>query len=120
MTRSVLTIDLKDDPRVIDAYRRHHRQVWPEVLASLQRAGVLAMEIFILGRRLVMLVETTGGDVRQILASHVASSARVAEWEALMKGMQQPVPGASAGDWWSVMEPVFQLQPAAAGSRDSA
>ena len=114
MTRSVLTIDLKDDPRVIAAYRRYHRDVWPEVLASLQRAGIQAMEIVILGRRLVMVVETTGGDVRQILASHVASNPRVAEWEALMKSMQQPVPEASQGDWWSVMEPVFELQTAAA------
>ena len=37
MTRHVLTLDLRDDPATIAAYREHHRRVWPEVIASLRR-----------------------------------------------------------------------------------
>ena len=36
---TVLTINLKDDPEVIAAYRRYHREVWPEVQQSLSGAG---------------------------------------------------------------------------------
>ena len=111
MTRHVLTVDLRDDPAAIDAYRAHHSRVWPEVVRSLQRAGIREMEIYMLGRRLVMVVDTDGGDFRRCFAAHVSSSPRVAEWEALMKGLQQPPPGGRPGEWWAQMEPVFQLEP---------
>ena len=44
MTRSVLTVDLKDDPAVIAAYKEHHRRVWPEVLSSLRAVGIRHMD----------------------------------------------------------------------------
>jgi len=110
MTRHVLAVDLKDDPAVIEAYTAHHRRVWPEVLRSLRGAGLGDLQIYMLGRRLVMLVDMTDGlDVRRAFAAHVASHPRVAEWEALMKSMQQPPPGSAAGEWWAVMQPVFHL-----------
>ena len=110
MTRHVLTVDLRDDPDAIAAYREHHRAVWPEVVDSLRRCGVEQMEIHMLGRRLVMIVELRDGvDYQRAFASHVASSARVAEWERLMKSLQQPAPGTNAGEWWAIMEPIFSL-----------
>jgi L-rhamnose mutarotase len=110
MSRHVLTVDLKDDPAIVEAYLAHHRRVWPEVLRSLRAAGLDGMEIFLHGRRLVMIVETNGsGDYHAIFARHAASHPRVAEWEALMKSMQQPVPGTAPGEWWAQMQPVFRL-----------
>ena len=110
MTRHVLAVDLKDDPAVVEAYKAHHRRVWPEVLRSLRRAGIADMQIYLLGRRLVMVVDMAPGrDFTRAFAQHVASDPRVGEWEALMKSMQQPAPGSAAGDWWAVMQPVFDL-----------
>ena len=108
MTRHVLTVDLKDDARLIDEYVAHHRAVWPEVVKSLRDAGIASMEIHLLGRRLVMIVETDG-DVREAFARHAASHPRVVEWEALMKALQEPTPGAPAGAGWTEMEPIFKL-----------
>jgi L-rhamnose mutarotase len=114
MTRSVLTVDLKNDPAIIAAYREHHQRVWPEVLRSLRAVGIEHMDIYILGRRLVMIVEAADGlDIRRCFAAHVSSHPRVTEWEALMKSMQEPPPGGPAGEWWAAMEPVFQLDGAA-------
>jgi L-rhamnose mutarotase len=109
MKRYVLTVDLKDDPTAIAAYTEHHRHVWPEVLASLSQAGIREMEIFLLARRLVMVVETDGRDIRQCFALHHGSHPRVIEWEALMKSLQVPPPGAAPGEWWTAMTPVFRL-----------
>jgi L-rhamnose mutarotase len=68
------------------------------------------MEIFLVGQRLVMLVESSGRDLREAFAEHHASRhPRVVEWEALMKSMQVPVPGAAATEWWARMERVFEL-----------
>jgi len=108
--RHVLTIDLKDDPRIVETYTRLHREVWPEVQASLRQVGVERMDIYLLGRRLVMLVEMRDGfDFRSAFAAHESSSPRVAEWERLMKSLQEPVVEAGADEWWAAMEPVFHL-----------
>jgi L-rhamnose mutarotase len=109
ITRSVLAVDLKDDPAIIERYTTHHRQVWPEVLASLRRAGIVNMDVYILGRRLVMVVETEGQDYQRCFAAHASSHSRVVEWEALMRSLQQPPPGAAPGEWWTEMRPVFSL-----------
>ena len=109
--RHVLTLNLKDDPAIVDAYMRHHRDVWPEVQASLLHVGVEQMDIYLLGRRLVMVVEMRDGlDYRDAFKAHVSSSQRVAEWERLMKALQEPAVEAGAGEWWAVMEPVFHLE----------
>ncbi len=118
MNRHVLTVDLRDDPAAIASYREHHRQVWPEVIRSLREAGVERMDIHLLGRRLVMIVDLrTGSDYQRTFAAHVASGPRVVEWERLMKSLQEPAPGSPPGEWWALMEPVFTLEPERAIAR---
>ena len=110
MTRHVLLVHLRDDPAAIAAYRDHHQQVWPEVVESLRRAGVAQMDIRVLGRTVVMIVDLNDGlDIPRVFAAHQASSPRVAEWERLMKSLQEPSPDARDGEWWARMEPVFRL-----------
>ena len=110
ITRTVLAIDLTGDEAALQSYRQHHQEVWPEVVASLRRSGIRQMDIYLLGRRLVMILETDGQDFRRCFAAHVASSPRVAEWEQLMRSMQAAPPGATSGDWWTPMELVFGLE----------
>ena len=109
ITRTVLAVDLQYDPAAIERYKAHHRDVWPEVLTSLRSAGIVHMDIYLVGRRLVMVVGTDGQDYRRCFARHASSHPRVVEWEALMRSLQQPVPGAPAGEWWTAMEAVFSL-----------
>jgi len=110
MSRHVLTVDLRDDPAAIAAYREYHRRVWPEVLDSLRRAGVHSMDIRLQGRRLVMILELNDGlDVRRVFAAHADSHPRVQEWERLMASLQERPPDAPPGEWWAVMEPIFRL-----------
>jgi L-rhamnose mutarotase len=122
MNRYVLTVDLKDDPAAIATYKEYHQRVWPEVLASLRVAGIREMEIFLLERRLVMVVETDGRDVRECFALHHGSHPRVIAWESLMHSLQAPPPGAAPGEGWTVMTRVFRVDlaantPAADGGR---
>jgi L-rhamnose mutarotase len=109
--RHVFTVNLKDGPGIVETYTRYHRDVWPEVQASLRHVGVQQMEIYLLGRRLVMVVEMRDGlDYRTAFASHASSSSRVAEWEHLMKSLQAPPAEAQAGEWWANMQRVFHLE----------
>jgi L-rhamnose mutarotase len=110
-TRHVMTLDLRDDPRGIAAYRRHHRRIWPEVRDSLRRVGVLRMDIYQLERRLVMVMDTKEVfDLKRGFAAHAASHPRCAEWEELMKTFQQAPPGARPGQLWTPMESIFHLE----------
>ena len=111
MTRRVLALDLKDDPLAIETYCAYHGEVWPEVTESLRTVGIERMEIYQLGRRLVMIVETRDGvDLCSAFAAHRVSSPRVAEWERLMQLLQEPLADAAEGEWWAVMKPVFRLE----------
>ena len=109
--KHVFTVNLRNDPGIVETYKRHHQEVWPEVQASLRRVGVQQMDIYLLGLRLVMVVEMREGlDYRVAFTSHASSSERVAEWERLMRSLQEPSAEARAGEWWAFMEPVFHLE----------
>ncbi|HIE69804.1 MAG TPA: L-rhamnose mutarotase [Planctomycetes bacterium] len=41
MKRIAYTIDLQDDPQLIEEYCTYHRNVWPEVQAGLKQVGLL-------------------------------------------------------------------------------
>ena len=104
-----LTLQLRDDPAIIATYKEHHRHVWPEVLAQLRAVGIQEMRIFLLGRRMFMYIETTDDfdpatDFARRNASPVAE-----EWDRLMSAMQERVPEAREGEWWAMMEQVFDL-----------
>ena len=106
-----MTVDLRDDAQALAAYRKHHRAVWPEVLRSLSRVGVLGMDIYALGRRLVMIMDAKDGfDLRRSFAAHAASDPRSAEWQELMKTFQRAPPGAPPGRLWTAMDRVFSLR----------
>ena len=116
--RHVMTLDLKDDPAGVAAYRRYHREIWPEVRDSLLRVGVLRMDIYALERRLVMVMDTREGfDLKRSFAAHAASHPRCAEWEELMKTFQQAPPGARPGQLWTPMVSIFHLGRRAARAR---
>lgn len=107
----VLALDLKDDPALIAEYEAHHRAVWPEVLAHLQRHGVQEMTIHRLGHRLVMVMTT---DDAVFDADRMEQAARsepaIAQWEQLMWRFQAPTPWTPAGSKWVPMTQIFSLR----------
>ena len=48
--RYCLTLDLKDDPALIEEYRKHHETIWPEITKSIKDSGIENIEIYLLGR----------------------------------------------------------------------
>ncbi len=104
------TLNLKDDPAIIERYIAHHRAIWPEVARGLCAIGIEGMRIWLLGRRLFMLMETTDDfDPERDWARYMDSDPRIREWQDLMASFQEPVPEAKPGEWWADMELVFSL-----------
>ena len=59
MKRYCLTLDLKNDPQLIEEYQRYHEKIWPEITSSIRDAGVEDMEIYLLGTRMFMVMEVS-------------------------------------------------------------
>ena len=53
-----LTLNLKNDPSVIEKYKAYHQDAWPEVIDALKTVGITKMNIYLLGCRLFMAMET--------------------------------------------------------------
>ena len=108
-TRYCYACDLKDDPTLIAEYKAYHKNVWPEIIQSIKKAGVLDMEIYLLANRLYMIMEVGPNfDVEQ-KAKLDAENPKVQEWEDLMWNYQQALPTAGKGQKWVPMERIFKL-----------
>lgn len=107
--RYALALDLKDDPALIAEYERYHERIWPEIEASIRESGITSMEIYRVGNRLFMLMETDAHFSFDAKAAADAANPTVQEWEALMWRYQQALPVAQPGEKWLRMTKIFQL-----------
>jgi len=109
--RYCLTLDLKDDPKLIAEYEAYHRAVWPEVLKSIRDAGILNMEIYRFANRLFMIMDVNESFSFEAKAAADEANETVQKWEQLMSQFQQVLPGTSPDDkWrWKRMDRVFSL-----------
>jgi L-rhamnose mutarotase len=103
-------LDLKDDPALIARYEAHHRAVWPEVTRHLAASGVTAMEIYRLGTRLCMVMETDDAvfDAER-MARAQREDPRLAEWERTMWTFQAPTAWTPPGAKWVAAQRIFDF-----------
>jgi L-rhamnose mutarotase len=110
MKEFAFTINLKDDPQLIEAYKEYHRNVWPEVLDCLRAIGISKLNIYLLGRRMFMVMEVADDfDPATGFAQLDGMSPRYEEWQRLMDTFQERVPEAKDGEHWALMERIFAL-----------
>ncbi|HEV7779008.1 MAG TPA: L-rhamnose mutarotase [Luteibacter sp.] len=111
MNRHCFALDLRDDAQAIAEYENWHRanRIWPEIVASIRKAGIVDMQIYRTGNRLMMVMETTDDFDAGAKAIADAADERVQAWEALMATFQQPLPWAPAGQKWVPMRRIFSL-----------
>jgi L-rhamnose mutarotase len=103
-------LDLKDDPVLIEEYRRHHRAVWPEVIEALRSIGIRRMRIWIAGTRLFMWFEAPDRfDPRRDFQTYAANP-RCRAWDEWMRTYQRKLAQAAPDDWWMPMEEVFDIE----------
>lgn len=105
-----LTINLKDDPALIEEYKTYHRDAWKETLAGLKAVGITKMNIYLLGRQLFMAMETVDNfDIERDFPRYLEHDPKCREWDELMRTFQEPVEEAQTDEWWAKMESVFEL-----------
>ena len=105
------TLDLKDKPALIAEYRRRHSrgEAWSEIIDGIREVGILEMEIYLVGTRLFMIVETPLDFDWDSAMQRLSTLPRQQEWEDYMSEFQQAEQGASSDEKWSMMERIFHL-----------
>ena len=106
-----LTLDLKDNPELIEEYKRYHQpdRVWPEVIESIRANGILSEQIYLFGNRMMMILQTADDFSFEAKAAREKGDDRMQAWEDLMWKYQQAVPGSKPGEKWVLMEKIFEV-----------
>lgn len=109
--RYVQTLDLRDDPEMIREYRKWHSEEfhWKEIREGIKAVGILEMEIYILGTRLVMIVDAPEDFDWTEAMNRLATLPRQAEWEAFVAKLQGCRADARSDEKWQMMERMFRL-----------
>jgi len=108
--RFCLTLDLKDDPKLIAEYKRYHEEIWPDITQSIKDSGIADMEIYLLGTRMFMIMEVNESFSFEAKSKADQLNARVQAWETLMSTFQKSLPQARPGEKWLLMDRVFKLE----------
>lgn len=98
------TLSLKNNPILIEEYRKIHSEekAWPEIRAGIRAVGILEMEIYILGSQLFMIIETPLDFDWEIAMDKLSNLPRQAEWEKYVSKFQD-CPYLSSSDRKSVV-----------------
>ena len=109
--RYVQFLEISDDPELVAQYRKWHSEEynWKEVREGIREVGILEMEIYILGSRLVMIVDAPADFRWDEAMARLATLPRQAEWEAFVARMQGADPAAPSTSKWQLMDRIFTL-----------
>ncbi|MEC3905436.1 L-rhamnose mutarotase [Tamlana sp. 2201CG12-4] len=109
--RYCYSCDLKDNPKLIEEYKAHHAagNAWPEITKSIKDAGIVDMEIYLVGNRMFMIMEVDDSFDPVKKAEMDANNPKVQEWENLMWNYQQELPWAKDGEKWISLDRIFKL-----------
>lgn len=105
------TLSLKNNPILIEGYRKIHSEekAWPEIRAGIRAVGILEMEIYILGSQLFMIIETPLDFDWKIAMDKLSNLPRQAEWEKYVSKFQDCPCLSSSAEKWKLMERMFYL-----------
>lgn len=105
------TLLLEDDPRLIAEYKQAHAAgaAWPEITQGMIDVGILDMEIYIVGTRLIMIMDTVPDFDHDRAMAELATKPRQSEWEEAMARFQRTSSDASADEKWKPLERIYKL-----------
>ena len=105
------TLTLEDDPQLIEDYKKVHAKgaVWPEITRGMLDVGILDMEIYLVGTRLFMIMDTVPDFNHDEAMAELAAKPRQSEWEKYVSKFQRTSADASAEQKWQMIERIYKL-----------
>ena len=105
------TMELRNDQLLIETYKKAHAKgaAWPEITQGMKEVGIIDMEIYLLGTKLFMIMDTTADFDHDKAMTELASKPRQSEWEAHMSQFQDSSAEATADQKWQLMEQIYKM-----------
>jgi L-rhamnose mutarotase len=94
-------------PGAAEGYDKAHREVWPEMLALLKRAGISEYSIFRRGELLVLSMRLEDFDATWDIIEADPVNAR---WQKEMAQYFEPLEPLAPGERFPMMREVFYLE----------
>ncbi|TRM59812.1 rhamnose mutarotase [Schizophyllum amplum] len=108
-------VKLKDE--AVAEYMDIHANVWPTVLAALERAHVVDYSIYYHApmKLLIATMKYTGDDYEGIWRRWVAADPETQRWWKVTDGMQESLNEGATGSgkdvpWWTEVPEVFRFE----------
>ena len=98
------------NPENILEYKALHAAVWPQVLATLQKANIRNYTIFLREPENLLFGcwEYHGNDFDADMAQ-IGEDTETKRWWSICGPCQQPLASRSEGEHWAMMETVFYM-----------
>lgn len=93
-------------PEKLDAYKRLHAAVWPDVLRMIHECNIRNYSIYYRDGYLFSYFEYIGEDYAADMA-RMAADPVTQEWWKHCEPCQEPLATRAEGEWWANMEEVF-------------
>jgi L-rhamnose mutarotase len=105
------TMMLRNVPELIEAYKKAHAKgaAWPEITQGMKEVGIIDMEIYLLGTKLFMIMDTTEDFNHDKAMAELALKPRQSEWEAHMSQFQNSTAEATADQKWQLMDRIYKM-----------
>jgi L-rhamnose mutarotase len=105
------TLELRNDLLLIQNYKEAHSKgmAWSEITQGMKEVGIIDMEIYLLGTKLFMIMDTVADFNHDKAMAELALKPRQAEWEARMAQFQDTATDTTADQKWQLMEQIYKI-----------
>lgn len=102
---------LKLNPDTLEQYKHWHSSsnIWKEIPQGIRKAGILNMEIYVIGDMAFMILETPLNFDWDETFGRLATYERQEEWEDFVSAFQQIEAGKRSEEKWQLVERIFSL-----------
>lgn len=105
-------LQMRPNDDKIEEYIHWHQpeNIWKEIPEGIRKAGIIDMEIYLIGNIEFMIVETPLDFNWDKAFGELATYERQAEWENFMSQFQVSSADATSDEKWQLIERIFSLE----------
>ncbi|MDC1105873.1 L-rhamnose mutarotase [Prolixibacteraceae bacterium] len=103
--RTVMTLEINNDPDLLKEYAAVHAlgKAWPEITENMKTVGIKDMEIYMVGYRAFLLMDTKPDFDMKTDGEKWGKLPREKEWQTYVAKFQKTDPESKAVERWKVM-----------------
>jgi L-rhamnose mutarotase len=109
--RIVMTLELKNDPLLLNEYKEIHRSenIWPQIIENMNTMRISDMEIYLYGYIAFLVMEVPLSFDLEKEGVTWGKLPKETEWQEYVSKFQKVDPTSLVSDKWKIMDRIIQL-----------